>query len=325
MRACSLFASLVTESVLHRVAIVGAGALGSLLGARLAQAGCEVLLIAREPQAQAIARAGLQLRTPAGQALVKVQAATDMAAVQAYERVVVCVKSADTENVALQLRTHLHGNARVLSLQNGVDNGATLARVLPQRVAAGLAYVAAALPEPGVVLHSGGNRLVLGGVRCPPAELQAWAALLQAAGFDAEITPDLDLALWNKLIVNCVFNAISALTQSNYGLMAAVPEVRELQQAVLHECVAVAQAGGVAVSLPALQQAVEAVALNMPQQRSSTAQDLARGKPTEVAHLNGHIVRRGLALGIATPANQALLALVLLATSNATKASLNCT
>jgi len=107
--------------------------------------------------------------------------------------------------------------------------------------------------------------------------------------------------------------------------MAAVPEVRELQQAVLHECVAVAQAGGVAVSLPALQQAVEAVALNMPQQRSSTAQDLARGKPTEVAHLNGHIVRRGLALGIATPANQALLALVLLATSNATKASLNCT
>jgi 2-dehydropantoate 2-reductase len=111
-------------------------------------------------------------------------------------------------------------------------------------------------------------------------------------------------------MVNCAYNAISGLSQLPYGQMAALPAIREVQRAVVREVVAVAQADGQHLPLDAAMAAMERIATAMPAQRSSTAQDMARGKPTEIDHLNGFVVRRGAALGIATPVNQTLHALV---------------
>jgi 2-dehydropantoate 2-reductase len=115
--------------------------------------------------------------------------------------------------------------------------------------------------------------------------------------------------LWAKLVANCAYNAVSAISQLPYGVMIESPGVRELMRDVTAEVVAVAKADGIRM-LPDLLERVYGIAKAMPTQKSSTAQDLARGKPTEIDHLNGYIVRRGEALGIATPANRALWALV---------------
>jgi 2-dehydropantoate 2-reductase len=306
-----------------RIAIVGAGALGSFVGARLAQAGQQVVLIGRAAHVEAMRRDGLQVRAAGGIDRVAVTASTDLAAAQGAGAVLVCVKSADTEGVARQLAPLLRADAWVLSLQNGVDNAATLARHLARPVVAAAAYIAAALPEPGVVQHAGGVALVMGlvnGRAAGPDEagadrlsLPVLAALFAQAGFDVRLTDDPLRALWDKLIVNCACNAISGLAPAAYGAMAALPAVRELQAAVVREAVAVAQAEGVVASLDEALVAVERVAQAMPLQRSSTAQDLARGRPTEIAQLNGHIAQRGAALGVPVPLNQALWALVQLA------------
>jgi 2-dehydropantoate 2-reductase len=307
-----------------RIAIVGAGALGSFVGARLAQAGQAVVLVGRAAHVEAVRREGLQLRGSIGSDRVTVEATTDLAVVRDAGLVLVCVKSADTDSLARQLAPLLRADACVLSLQNGVDNAATLARHLTRPVAVAAAYIAAALLEPGVVQHAGGLGLVIGLVRGlamdgvatvvePQLTLPALAALFGAAGFEVRLSEQPLLALWEKLIVNCACNAISGLAPAAYGAMAALPAVRELQVAVVREAVAVAQAEGLAVSLEAALASVERVAQAMPLQRSSMAQDLARGRRTEIAQLNGHIALRGAALGVPVPLNRALWALVQLA------------
>lgn len=339
--------TLMAASAQHppwRIAVVGAGALGSYVGARLAQAGQAVVLIGRAAHVQATLRAGLQLHSAGRVEPVRVDATTDLAAVCDADLVLVCVKSADTASVAQQLAPLLRPQAWVLSLQNGVDNAAILARHLCRQhppVAVAVAYIAAALPEPGVVQHAGGTALVMGpwataasspaagpsalaGVHATatatatatePVPWSAVTALFTHAGFDVRPTAEPLRALWDKLIVNCACNAISGLAPAAYGAMAALPAIRELQAAVVREAVAVAQAEGVPVQLEATLAAVEHVAQAMPLQRSSTAQDLARGRPTEIAQLNGHIAQRGAALGVPVPLNQALWALVQLAES----------
>src|SRR6185295_16129845 len=112
-----------------------------------------------------------------------------------------------------------------------------------------------------------------------------------------------------KLVVNCAYNAMSAITQLPYGKMIEGPGVREVMRDVVEETLAVASASGIKMATDMLARTCR-IAEAMPAQFSSTAQDLARGKPTEIDHLNGYVVRRGEALGIATPANRALYALV---------------
>jgi 2-dehydropantoate 2-reductase len=305
-----------------RIAVVGAGALGSFVGARLAQAGQRVVLIGRAAHVEATRRDGLQVHGDGRVDRVRVEATTELAAVQDADGVLVCVKSADTAGLAQHLAPLLRTDAAVLSLQNGVDNAATLARGLGRSVGIAVAYIAAALPAPGVVQHSGGRSLVMGWVAAaaglspqplPQPSLHGWAALFTHAGFEVRLTDQPLQALWDKLIVNCACNAVSGLAGAPYGAMAAQAGIRQLQAALVREAVAVAQAEGVPVQLAAALAAVERVALAMPLQHSSTAQDLARGRPTEIDQLNGHVAQRGAALGVPVPLNQALWALVKLA------------
>ena len=248
---------------------------------------------------------------------VRVSASTDLAAIGSADLVLFCVKSTDTEAVARQIAPILGMDALVLSLQNGVDNAATIARHVKQTVVPTVVYVATAMPEPGVVTHHGRGDLVIGPLNAEAAQdarqhqlLEAVVDLFATAEVPVRISPDVIGELWSKLMVNCAYNAISGLSQLPYGQMAALPSIVDVQRAVVREVVAVAQADGQDLPLAAALEAMEHIARAMPAQLSSTAQDMARGKLTEIDHLNGFVARRGAELGIATPVNQALHALV---------------
>lgn len=297
--------------------VVGAGAVGSFFGAMLARAGHRVTLIGRAPHVQAIEAHGLQLHKGGQVEAVRLAASSDITAVRGADLVLFCVKSTDTDAVARQMAPLLDADALVLSLQNGVDNAETIARHVRQTVVPTVVYVATAMPGPGVVKHYGRGDLVIGPLDAATdaARLQPVVDLFATAGVPVTISPDVMAELWSKLMVNCAYNAISGLSQLPYGRMAALPAVRAVMQSVVHEVVAVAHAAGVKLPLDAAMAAMERIAPAMPAQLSSTAQDMARGKPSEIDHLNGFIVRRGAELGIATPVNQTLHALVKLVES----------
>ena len=303
-------------------AVVGAGAVGSFFGAMLARAGHPVTLIARQAHVQAIEREGLRLQMAGRIERVRTAARTDIAAVRDADLVLFCVKSTDTESVAREMAPHLADGALVLSLQNGVENAATIARHVKQAVVPAVVSVATAMPEPGLVSHHGRGDLVIGPLDAEAANdaplaprLQALVDLFASAQVPVRVSADVMAELWSKLMVNCAYTAISGLAQASYGQLAALAEIRALQETVVREVVALAAAEGVKLPLEPALEAMRRIAGAMPAQLSSTAQDMARAKPSEIDHLNGFVARRGSALGIATPANQALYALVKLVES----------
>ncbi|WP_407715396.1 ketopantoate reductase family protein [Comamonas testosteroni] len=300
------------------VAVMGAGSVGCYFGALLARAGHSVTLIGRASHMQAVSQHGLRLQTATEDLHLPVATSTEPSAVAGADVVLFCVKSTDTEAAAAQIKPHLAAHTQILSLQNGVDNDERLRQVLGrQPVAAAVVYVATAMAGPGHVRHFGRGELVI--APCPQGD--AISGQFSTAGIPTQVSDGVLAALWQKLIINCVYNALSALTQQPYGWLVAQQGIPAVMQDIAAECKTVAMADG--VILPAtVDEAVAAIARTMPGQLSSTAQDLARGKPTEIDHLNGYVVRRAQTLGIAAPANRLLQVLVQLKQIQAPKQEL---
>ena len=289
-----------------QVAVLGAGAVGCFYGGMLARAGHRVTLIGRPQHVQVFEAQGLRMQTLAFDETVKLHASTEASAVTGADLVLFAVKSPDTETAGEQMREHLKPGALVLCLQNGVDNAERLRAVLPGvQVAAAVVYVATEMAGPGHLRHHGRGELVIE----PSTASERVAQALAAAGVPTEISDNVRGALWAKLILNCAYNALSAVGRIAYGELVQQPGVKDTMRDVVAECRAVAAADG--VTLPGdVDAAVRRIAETMPSQYSSTAQDLMRGKPSEIDHLNGHVVRRGEALGVPTPANRVLWAVV---------------
>lgn len=288
-----------------KIAVLGAGAVGCYYGGVLARAGYPVTLIGRPLHVEPMLREGLLLETPAFRGHVPVRAALDASAIAGAGLVLCCVKSYDTENAARQMAPHLGRDTVVLCLQNGVDNARRLQALLPVPVATAAVYVASQMAGPGHVRLYGRGDLVIGAE--PSGE---WlAALFRDAGIAVEISGNVEGALWGKLVINCAYNALSAITQLPYGQLVAGEGIEAAMQAVVEECLAVARADGVTVT-GINWEVVRGIADAMSGQVSSTAHDVARGRRSEIDHLNGHIVERGRARGIAVRANQMLHAIV---------------
>ena len=289
-----------------KFAVMGAGAVGCYYGGMLARAGHDVVLIARPQHVEAVASVGLRLQTQTFDEQIHLQASSDASAVQGADVVLFCVKSSDTEAAGSLMLPYLQADTLVMCLQNGVDNADRLRAVLPRHtVSAAVVYVATEMAGPGHVKHHGRGDLVVE----PSATKTGAVQALVAAGVPTEVSNNVRGALWAKLVLNCAYNAVSAITQLPYGKTVAGVGVLDVMCDVVAECMAVAEADGVQVAGD-VHAAVANLAGSMPTQSSSTAQDLARGKPTEIDYLNGFIVQRGEALGIATPANRVLWALV---------------
>lgn len=294
-----------------RVAVLGAGAVGCFYGGMLARAGHAVTLIGRPAHVEAFRAQGLRFEGLKFDERIEVSASTDASAVRGARLVLFCVKSTDTEAAAAQMAPHLEANAWVVNLQNGVDNTERIQARIPQPVIPAVVYVATEMAGPGHLKHHGRGDLVIGefGAKLPDGTLEQVQRWFQAAGVPVAISDNVAGELWAKLVVNCAYNALSAVTQLPYGKMIEGPGIREVMRDVVEETLAVAKASGVTMA-PGMPERTYAIAGAMPTQYSSTAQDLARGKPTEIEHLNGFVARRGEALGVATPVNRTLAALV---------------
>lgn len=290
------------------IAVFGAGAVGCYHGAMLARAGEAVILIGRPALVEAVRGRGLLLEKGGTREVLHPQASSDPAAVAGCDLVLVCVKSPDTAQAARALAPHLSPGATVLSLQNGITNAAVLTQALGRPALPAVVYVAVAMAGAGHVVHRGRGELLLG--QGPGA--QAAAARLTAAGIPTQVSASVEAALWVKLVINCALNALSALTRQSYGAIIAQDGAEATLRALTDECTAVAHASGVTLPDDIFAQVLR-IAQTMPEQLSSTAQDLIAGKPTEIAHLNGEIVRRADALGLPAPLNRALALMVTLA------------
>lgn len=304
------------ERAAPRVAVMGAGAVGGYYGGMLALAGVPVTMIGRASHVDAIRRDGLAILRSDRRDVARVEASTDASAVADADVVLVCVKSPDTRDAALSMRPHLRADAVLVSLQNGVANADVLADVLDQVVLASVVWVGTSMEGPGVVRHNGRGDLELGVARSGAGRAHAArrarevAAAFERAGVPCPVSDDIDAALWRKLITNCTFNAISALGRARYGRMAAEPAIRELMETVIREVLAVARAGGITIDEAAMIASVWRTAGAMESQHSSTAQDILRGKRTEIDMLNGYVATRGDELGVPAPVNRTLHALV---------------
>jgi 2-dehydropantoate 2-reductase len=294
-----------------RVAVVGAGAVGCYYGGMLARAGAPVTLIGRAQHVEAIVEAGLFLDGIRVQERIRVAASTSIEALRGAQLVLVCVKTTDTEETAKQI-ARLVRDAQIVSLQNGVDNAERMRAAAGLDVFAAAVYVAAEMAGPGHVRHSSRGDLVIGATRegVPTGTLTELAAVFNRADIPCQVTEDIRATLWKKLVLNCTYNAISALARARYGRIVRDPEMRALLVRVAEETVTVARAAG--VQLDVAEQVTAGLKLGeiMPEALSSTAQDIARRKHTEIDSLNGYVVRLGEQLGVATPINYTLYKLV---------------
>jgi 2-dehydropantoate 2-reductase len=297
-----------------RIAVVGAGAVGGYFGGMLARAGAPVVMIGRPAFVEGVKKNGLLLDTLHFKESVRVEAAAELGAAQGAEVVLFCVKTTDTQATARALAPLLTSNAIVVSMQNGVDNAEQIRAASGLNALGAVVYVAASVPAPGQVKHVGRGDLVVG-PRNPRTERVA--ALFERAGVPCRISENIEGELWTKLIWNCALNAVSALGRAKYGQIAASDDARKVVETLVYEVLDVARAAH--VQPPGLEDPKAAlagafkIATQMAEALSSTGQDMLRGKRTEIDSLNGYISRRGAQLGVPTPVNHALYALVKLA------------
>ena len=286
-----------------RIAVVGAGAVGCYFGGMLALAGAPVTFIGRVLQVEALRTNGLTLESVRFTRTVAVEASTEMRSAADAKVVLLCVKTTDTEEAARALAPHLAKGALVVSLQNGVDNVSRIRAAGGIDAVPAVVYVGAEVTEPGRVKHTARGDLVLGNV-------PDLAKLFARAEIPIRRSANVEGDLWMKLIQNCAYNALSALGRAQYGRLVRNPWTRDLMKRVVDEVVTVGKAREIRFPDVDLVAATWKLGEGMELTTSSTAQDIARRKRTEIDSLNGYIARLGDELGVPTPVNRTLHALV---------------
>ncbi len=295
-----------------KIAVVGAGAMGSLFGALLAEAGAEVWLIdVWAEHVEKIDAEGLKLERDGRVRTVTLKATADPAEVGRAELAIVFVKSTATA-VAAETAAGLVGDSGlVLTLQNGLGNADVLAeRIEPVRVLAGTTAHGATLIGPGAIRHAGVGPTVIGpwsGGDAAAAE--GVADVFNRAGIETQVSTEIKVVVWNKLLVNVGINAITALTGIKNGQLLDLEATRELSRAAVEEAVAVARALGIGVREDAVKHVFEVAEATGPN-RSSMGQDVDNKRQTEIETINGAVVREAAGLGLAAPVNQTLTALI---------------
>jgi 2-dehydropantoate 2-reductase len=280
----------------------------------LARAGAPVTLIGRAQRVEAINRDGLFIDSIHFKERISVSASTELGAARDAQLVLFSVKTVDTEDTAKLLAPYLAPETNVVSLQNGVDNAERMDFAAGIQAISAVVYIAAEMSAAGQVTHSGRGDLVIGNPvsnqGASESELAEIAETFKLAGVPCRISQNITLELWTKLIMNCAYNALSALSRVRYGRLVADAGSIEVMKQVVAEGVAVGNAAGVRLSADELIAAILELGRVVPEALSSTAQDIARGKPTEIDSLNGFLVQRGAETGVPTPVNQTLHSLV---------------
>ena len=293
-----------------RIAVMGTGGVGGYFGARLAQAGHEVMFVARGRQLQALRASGLRVESPLGDVhLREVEVTDEPAEIGPVDLVLFTVKLWDTLDAAEAIKPLLGENAAVVSFQNGVVKDDILRGALgAEHVIGGVTYIAATIAEPGLIRHSGTlQKLVFGeydGSLSP--RVRQFRDACARSGIEAEISDRIEQTIWEKFVFLVGLSGTTSLARSVIGPIRSNPRSRAFLHDVMEEVVQVALAQG--VTLPA-DYADERLAFadQVPaSMTSSMHHDLERGNRLEVGWLSGDVVERGERLGVATPCNRAI-------------------
>jgi 2-dehydropantoate 2-reductase len=301
-----------------RIVVVGAGAMGGLIGTRLATSGQDVLLYDTwSEHIAAIEQHGMRIETMDGTVVRFKVRATDRPppSISDADLILVEVKAFDTYDALRPFAGQIRPETFVLSLQNGLGNLEQMRAALPghERILLGTSAHGATLLGPGRIRHAGRGPTVIGDPATPKVPrfgLTPIRAVLSAAGFETQIAGNIHSAIWAKLISNVAINPITALTGLRNGEPQDDPDIFSLVEVVVAEAVAVMEAAGVPPltddHLRYVRRVMEATRPNY----SSMLQDIRRGRRTEIDAINGAVVRLGEELGVPTPVNRWITALV---------------
>jgi 2-dehydropantoate 2-reductase len=298
---------------MQRILVIGAGAMGCLFAARIAESGADVMLIdVDEARLAAIAREGITLTDDNGTRVVPMRTGMAAQATDPFDLVLLFTKGMHSR-AAIQSVAHLaiEGGPYVLTLQNGLGNPEFIAEVFPKdRILKGIAALPADLQGATYVSSHGAGHLELGGMTpatSPAAE--AASALLAHAGFDARTNGTIDIAIWEKVAFNAALNAIGTVAlQPNAGVNN--PPGRRIAAAMVSEVVATAHASGIMVDHPRIDTAIDFALTHHGGHQASMLQDRLAGRTSEIESINGAVVERARALGIATPVTETMTDLV---------------
>jgi 2-dehydropantoate 2-reductase len=297
-----------------KIGIVGAGAMGSLFGGRLSQAGKEVLLYdIYEEHVQAIQRDGLMIEEPASDRReVCHPGATSRAEdLEDVEFLVIFVKSAATETVARQFSRIAGSGTIAITMQNGLGNEGILKESFGEgRTAAGVTSQGATFLSPGRIRHAGRGPTHLCMSDRNNEKLREFVDALNQARLEADLEENIEDLIWSKLIINVGINALSALTGVANGRLLDFPDTKALMADLVEEAVRVAEKKGVRLTFADPLQMVYQVADKTGGNRSSMLQDFDRKRQSEIDFINGAILREAEALGLEVPVNRVLTRLV---------------
>lgn len=313
-----------------RVAIFGAGAIGGMMGVKLAQAGADVTFIARGPHLAAMQANGVTMHSAGETITVHPRCVASAAEAGLQDYVIVTLKAHSLPAAAADIATMMSPETALVTGVNGVpywyfhglpgpyegravesvDPGGHLLRTLPASQAIGcVVYPAAEVTAPGVITHTYGDRFSLGepdGTRSPRVE--ALSKLLISAGLKAPVRPKIRDEIWVKLWGNLCFNPVSALTGSTLDRITTRPDLRALCRAMMQEAQTVAETLGTRFAI-SLEKRIDGAA-EVGEHKTSMLQDLERGRPMEIDALLGAVVELGTLTGHAMPTCETVLALV---------------
>jgi 2-dehydropantoate 2-reductase len=296
-----------------KVGIVGAGAMGSLYGGKLAQAGAEVLLydISRDHVA-AVNASGLSVEELDGKtSLVRLKATVMPTDLGDADVLLIFVKSSATAAAARQFAGLAKPAAIAVTLQNGLGNEQILREAFgAERTAAGVTSQGATFLGPGRVRHAGTGPTHLCMSDHANAKLDPLARALNQAGFETHLEKSIDSLVWSKLVINAGINALTALTGVANGRLLDLPQTRALMADLVAEAVRVAQARGIPLSYAEPLAMVYTVAEKTGRNRSSMLQDFDRRRPSEIDFINGAILREAESLGLEVPVNRTITRLI---------------
>ena len=292
--------------------MMGSGGVGGYYGARLQQAGHEVVFVARGAHAQAMREKGLRIRSDAlGDSRVEPRVVEDPRQAGAADVVVLAVKLWDSERAAEQIKPIVAAHTTVVSLQNGVDKDDILSKAVGrEHVIGGVTHIGAVIAEPGVIAHTGKlQRVTLGELSGKPTgRVERIVEALQGAGVEASASGEIAKVIWEKFVFLTALSGVTALTRRPVGPVRENPATRALLLEALTETTRVAKAEGVALDEGLPQRLLQMIDGLSPAMTSSMAHDLANGKRLELDWLSGAVVRRAEKHGLATPVHRAIYA-----------------
>jgi len=295
-----------------RIAVIGAGGVGGGFGAALAKAGGDVTFVARGAHLAAMRADGLRVESERGNTHIHpVQATDDPASIGPVDFVLFCVKLWDVEAAGATIKPLLGPDTAVIPVQNGIDSGDRLVPILgAHAIMGGTVSISATIASPGVIRQTGtfmsmafGER---GGGASPRGE--RLLALCQAAGFDALLSPAIEVPIWQKFILLTGMSGCTAITRLPVGKWRDDPDMLGLYESVMRETEAVGRAHGVALPPDVVGRMLAQVKGQPPGLMASMAVDLLRGNRLELPWLAGKVVALGREYGIATPSNAAIFA-----------------